>query len=167
MELISSFKVYQISRTSHLTHKCNPKRIPSVGDKSLHLVWHHYKPLVTPFLSLTQVIDTPIMPLNSLPLPQIAPRQLPSKCNPGVSNNPNRHTSNHQSGIKAIKPWFRGDKISIPSLRKFNDTINCAENNGDVGEDDGGDEEFEFGGFGEGGGDSGEAGVAAGRGREG
>ena len=102
------------------------------------------------------------MLLDGFPLPQIAPRQLPSKCNPGVSNNPNRDTSNHQSGIKAIKPRFRGDEISIPSLRKFNDTINCAENNGDVGDDDGGDEEFEFGGFGERSGDAGETGVTAG-----
>src|SRR5947207_14431452 len=101
MELISSFKVYQISRTSHLTHKCNSKRIPSVGDKSLHLVWHHYKPPVTPFLSLTQVINTPIMPLNSLPLPQITPRLLSSKCNPGVSNNSRRNTSNHSSRLNA------------------------------------------------------------------
>jgi hypothetical protein len=79
-----------------------------------------------------------------------------------MSKDPNSHTSNHQSSIEAIEPWFRGDKISIPPLREFNHTINRTEDNGDVGDDDGGDEELEFGGFGEGGGDAGETGVTPG-----
>ena len=79
-----------------------------------------------------------------------------------MSHDPNAHTNNHQGSIKSIKPWLSSNKISTPPLGQLHHSINRSQDDGEIRDDDGRDEEFEFARFGEGSGETLAAGVGAG-----